>query len=172
MKNKIISSLAALGLATSLNATSFFTTERDNNYIEFHNDIIKFFNNDSFFTTPYKTYSMNYSSSYPKMNAFENDKNYTFKFELSGIDKKNIKVTITDQNILTIIGKKQELSKEEKNNMIRQEHYYGSFSRSISLPDDIDTNKIKVKHDNGVLNVIVNKDTKKIKKGVRTLAID
>ena len=172
MKNKIVTSLLAMGLATSLNATPFFTIDEDNNYRQLHNDIIKLLNSESFFTTPYKEYSRYFSSSYPKMNAFENDKNYTFQFELSGIDKKDIKVTITDQNILTIVGKKKELSKEEKKNIIRQEHYYGSFSRSVSLPDDIDADKIKVKYNNGVLEVIVDKDIKKIKKGVRTLSID
>jgi len=171
MKNKLISSLLALGLATSLNASSFFSADEHDNYAKFHNEIIKLLNGDSFFTAPHKEYTMQFSS-YPKMNAFENEKDYTFQFEVSGIEKKDIKVTLTDQNILTIEGKKKELSKEEKKNMIRQEHFYGSFKRSISLPDDIDPNKIKVKYEHGIVTVTIQKDMKKARKGVKTLPID
>ena len=54
-----------------------------------------FFNNDAIF------------KSYPKMNAFENEKQYIFKFELAGIEKKDIKVSISNQNILSISGEKK-----------------------------------------------------------------
>jgi len=171
MKNKLISSLVALGLASSLNASSFFSADEQDDYKKFHNEIIKLFTGDNIFTHPYKEYKMHFSS-YPKMNAFENEKDYTFKFEVSGINKKDIKVTLTDQNILTIKGTKKELSKEEKKNMIKQEHFYGSFTRSISLPDDINADAIKVKYENGVVDVIVQKDMKKAKKGVKTLQIE
>lgn len=173
MNNKLITAGLAFCLGTTLNATSFFSNDVDGHYKQFHNEIARFFNNDGFFTTsPYKQYRINLSTSYPKMNAFENKKSYTFEFELAGIDKKDIKVSITDQNILTITGSKKELTKEEKKDMIRQEQYYGSFSRSISLPDDINSNKIKVKHKNGILKVIIDKDIRKAKKGVRILSID
>lgn len=172
MKNKLILTSLAFCLGTTLNASSFFTNNEDSHYKQFHDEVVKLFNDDSFFTTPYKYYKINLSNSYPKMNAFENKKSYTFEFELAGIDKKDIKVSITDQNVLTVSGTKKELTKEEKKDMIRQERYYGSFNRSFSLPDDVDSNKIKVKYQNGILKVIVNKDTKKIKKRVRVLSID
>jgi len=172
MKKVLVSAGLALGLATTLNATSFSTNDTDDHYTKFHNDIVSFFNNDSFFSTPYKHYKINLSNSYPKMNVFEDTKSYKFKFELAGIDKKDIKVTITDENILTVNGTKKELSKQEKKDIIRQEHYYGAFSRSISLPEDIDSKNIKTKYNNGVLEITINKDTKKVKKGVRTLTID
>ena len=171
MKNKLLSTIVALGLATSLNASSIFSGDEQSDYKKFHNEIIKLFNQDTFFTQPYKEYKRHFYS-YPKMNAFENEKNYNFKFEVSGIAKKDIKVTLSDQNILTIAGKKKELTKEEKKNLIRQEHFYGSFSRSVSLPDNINPDTIKVKYDKGVVNVIVQKDMKKIKQRVKTLSID
>lgn len=172
MKKKLILSGLAICMATSLNAVSLFASNEDNHYNQIHKEIASFFNNDSFLTIPHHQYKINLSSSYPKMNAFENKKSYTFEFELAGIDKKDIKVTITDQNILTITGSKKELSKEEKKEIIRQEQFFGKFSRSMSLPDDINNDKIDLKYNNGILKIIVLKDMKKAKKGFRTLSID
>jgi HSP20 family protein len=151
MTKKLLTSGLAFTLATTLNATSFFTTELDNHVKSFNDEIAMFFNNDAIF------------KSYPKMNVFENEKQYIFKFELAGIEKKDIKVSISNQNILSISGEKKSLTKEEQKDMIRQEHFYGSFNRSISLPDNIDRDNIKVTYKNGVVSVTVDKDLKKTK---------
>jgi len=172
MKNKLLLACLTLGLTNTLNASPFFTTDEHNHYKQFQQELNQFFNDDSFFSFPYKHYKINFTQNYPKLNIFENKKDYTLKFELVGIDKKDIKVTITDQNILTITGKKQELSKEEKKNLVIQEHSYGEFSRTISLPDNIDSKNIKVTYENGVLQIVIQKDEKKDKKGVRALQID
>ena len=172
MKNKLILSALTVFMATSLNALSLFSNEEDNHINEVHKEIVSFFNNDSFFSTPYHHYKLNLSTSYPKMNVFDNEKSYKFEFELAGMDKKDIKVTITDQNILTVTGVKKEISKEEKKDLIRQEQFYGKFSRSVSLPDDIDSQNIDLDYNNGILKIIVAKDMKKIKKEIRTLSID
>ncbi|VAY86317.1 Small HspC2 heat shock protein [hydrothermal vent metagenome] len=167
MKNKLILSGLALVLVTSLNATSSFLNN-DNQYKQFRKEITNFLNDNSFFTFPYKQYRINISNTYPKMDIFENKKQYIFKFELAGINKKDIKVTLTDQNVLTITGSKKSISKKD---MIRQEQYYGTFSRSISLPDDINSNKINIKYNNGILKVTINKDIKKNKKNIKVLSI-
>jgi len=172
MKNKFLLSGLALCVATSLNATSLFVNDVNDHYKQFHKEIENFFGNDSLFNFPYKQYKIKLSNIYPKMNAFEEKDKYIFEFELAGIDKKDIKVTINDENILTIKGDKKEFTKEEKQNIIRQERHYGSFTRSLSLPDDIDSNKITINYKNGILKVTVLKDKKKIKKGIRTLSID
>ncbi len=161
MRKKILLSSLALCLGSSLNAASFFTTDFDNHYKSFDDEIKLFFNNDSFFR-----------NSYPKINIFENKKYYTFKFELPGIDKKDIRVSISHQNILTVSGSKKELSKSEKKEMIKQEHFYGSFSRSISLPDDINSKDIKVTYKNGILTITVQKDLKKRDNRTRILTIE
>lgn len=169
MRNKIVLSALALCLASSLSASSLFSDSFNNH---FDKEIEKFFNEDGFFTIPSTKYRINMFSSYPKMNAFENDKTYTFEFELAGIDKKDIKVAIHNQNVLTISGSKKKLTKEEKKDMVRQEQFYGSFSRSVSLPDDIDSEKIKVNYENGILKVIITKDAKKIQNKTKILSID
>lgn len=172
MKNKIIVTGLALCLSSSLYATSFFSNDVDDSYKKFHNELVSFFGSDSFFATPHKYYKLNLTTNYPKMDVFEEKNSYRFKFSLAGIDKKDIKVTITDENILTVSGTQKELSKQEKKDIIRQEQYWGTFSRSISLPEDINSKDIKTKYHNGILEIIVKKDTTKSKKGVRELSID
>ena len=160
MTKKLLASSLALTLATTLNASSYFTTDFDNHYKNFNDEFSMFFNNDTMFKT------------YPKMDAFENEKQYVFKFDLAGIEKKDIKVSITNQNILSISGVKKSLSKDEQKNMIRQEHFYGSFNRSISLPDDINTQNIKVTYKNGILIVTIEKDSKKSLNKTKILNIE
>ena len=69
-------------------------------------------------------------------------------------------------------GEKKSLSKDEQKNMIRQEHFYGSFNRSISLPDDIDRENIKVTYKDGIVSVIIAKDLKKSKNKTQILNIE
>lgn len=172
MKKRILLACLTLGLTSTLNANTFFNTEENNHFKSFQNEINKFFNDDSFFHFPYKHYKINFANSYPKLNIFDNKDNYTLKFEVAGIEKKNISVTINDQNILSITGKKENLSKEQKANLIMQEHSYDEFSRSIQLPDNIDSKKINVTHENGILQIVIKKDKKKKDEGVRRLQID
>ena len=84
----------------------------------------------------------------------------------------DIKVSITNQNILSISGVKKSLSKDEQKNMIRQEHFYGSFNRSISLPDDINTQNIKVTYKNGILIVTIEKDSNRNNNKTKILNIE
>jgi len=172
MKSKILLACITLGLTSTLSAHTFFNTEENNHYKSFQNEINKFFSDDSFFNFPHKHYKINFANSYPKLNIFDNEENYTLKFEIAGMEKKDITVTINDQNILSITGEKEKLSKEQKDNLIMQEHNYDKFARSIKLPDNIDSKKIKITYENGILQIVIKKDSKKRKEGVRKLSID
>ena len=57
----------------------------------------------------------------------------------------------------TIQGEKKFEHEEEKDDYQRMEHYYGSYQRSMNLPDSIDEEKVVAKLDNGVLTVKLTK---------------
>jgi HSP20 family protein len=76
--------------------------------------------------------------------------------ELPGMKKDDIKVTV-DENILTISGERKHESEEKDMNYIRCERCYGSFSRSFTLPDDINSEKIKADYEDGILTVNLTK---------------
>ena len=126
--------------------------------------------NDDIFLQPR---ILKFSNLYSKLNTYSNKKEYTFEFELPGIDKKDIKVSIDNySNVLKVTGNKQKLSKEKSKELISAESYYGSFARAISLPEDIDKDNIESSFKNGILKIIIKKDNKKMEDKIKYLKIN
>lgn len=88
----------------------------------------------------------------PAVDVKETDKEVVVRAEIPGIDPKEIEVSVQD-NVLTLSGEKSFEEKTEKDNWHRVERRYGSFSRSIPLPVEVDTEKAAAKADKGVLTI-------------------
>ena len=101
----------------------------------------------------------------PRIDISETDAAYKIEAELPGINQKEIDVKI-DNNILTIKGKKEDIKEEKEKNYHLWERYYGAFQRSISLPNNIEPEKIKASFENGVLNISVPKNDKRTPKKI------
>jgi HSP20 family protein len=101
----------------------------------------------------------------PRIDISETDNEYKIEAELPGINQKEIDVKI-DNNILTIKGKKEDVKEEKEKNYHLRERYYGAFQRSISLPNNIEPEKIKASFENGVLNISVPKSDKRTPKKI------
>ena len=101
----------------------------------------------------------------PRIDISETDNEYKIEAELPGINQKEIDVKI-DNNILTIKGKKEDVKEEKEKNYHLRERYYGAFQRSISLPNNIEPEKIKASFENGVLNISVPKSDKRAPKKI------
>ena len=95
-----------------------------------------------------------YDSDYmPAIDVREDDRNIYIKADIPGIDEKNLSVNI-ENNILTIKGEKSEERRDENDKKVLiMEHKYGSFQRSIRLPEGIHSNSIKANFKNGVLSI-------------------
>ena len=106
-----------------------------------------------------KGFSFEYGSFAPRVDIAEDEKSVYFHAELPGIRKEDVKVSINDDNILTIKGTKKRVETEGENqkNFIRLERTYGEFTRSFVLPENINTDSISAKFDNGVLEVTLQK---------------
>jgi HSP20 family protein len=98
---------------------------------------------------------------YPRVDIQNKKKVYIYKFDLAGVNKQDIKLTIDKNNILTLEGKKENKSKDKNNGYIRQEIFYGSFKRIIQLPEDANQDKLSTKYNSGILEVTISK--KKLK---------
>lgn len=84
---------------------------------------------------------------------------YQIQAELPGVKKEDIHVTV-DSGILTISAEmKQHDSEEKEGQIIRSERYYGSVSRSLQLPQEIDSERTEAKYENGILNLHLGKLT-------------
>lgn len=88
----------------------------------------------------------------PRMDVTETDKDLTLTAELAGLDEKDVEVTLQD-DVLTIKGEKKTERQEKDHRCCLSERSYGSFSRSIALPDNVDTNSIDASFKKGVLTV-------------------
>ncbi len=92
----------------------------------------------------------------PNVDMFERKNEIVLKAELPGVDKKDIDISLT-QDSLTLKGviKKDEEVKDEDYYCCERSH--GSFTRTISLPSDVDCEKVKANFKNGVLEIVVSK---------------
>jgi HSP20 family protein len=78
------------------------------------------------------------------------------KAELPEVKKEDVKVTL-DNGIMTIAGERKYQKEQNDASEIRIESFYGNFSRSFSLPDNIDAKGIRAETKDGVLRVKIPK---------------
>src|SRR4249919_3048639 len=98
----------------------------------------------------------------PAINVAETKDAFEVTAELPGVDEKDIKVSL-DNNQLVISGeKKAESTKEEKDWHV-EERSYGSFYRSMSLPFEPEAGAVDAHFDKGVLHLTIKKPAKAIK---------
>lgn len=96
----------------------------------------------------------------PRVDVMEDEKAFEIHVAVPGMNKEDFKIDLND-NYLTISGERK-LSKEKKeNNFYSVETQYGTFSRSFTLPENVDAQKISARYNNGILELVVPKDEKK-----------
>lgn len=106
----------------------------------------------------------------PHVDIKESSKQYTVTVDLPGVSPEKTKVSLND-NTLTIEGSRESEKKEQDKDgkYTRMERFFGSFSRSFSLPSNIDADNIKAKTKNGVLELTI---PKKSDNKTKTISID
>jgi HSP20 family protein len=106
----------------------------------------------------------------PAANIVEKDDLYLIKADLPEVAKKDIDVQI-EHGVLTISGERRDETRSDDDKQHRRETFYGKFTRSFTLPDDVDENAIKADAKDGVLRVTLPK-TKAQKKSSVSIKID
>jgi len=102
----------------------------------------------------------------PSVDVYEEGDNIIVKAEVPGVKKEDISVSISGDT-LTISGKKAEEKEVKKENYYRKEIRSGAFSRSITLPAQIDRNKIKASYKDGILHLTLPKAPEEKEKEVK-----
>ncbi|MCK4925421.1 MAG: Hsp20/alpha crystallin family protein [Spirochaetes bacterium] len=97
-----------------------------------------------------------HSAGWPAVDVREDDDNYLVEVELPGLSEKDVEVKV-ENGVLTIASRKDESREEKDEGYIRKERRHYSFSRSFSLPDNVDGEKITANFKNGLLDVAVPK---------------
>lgn len=113
------------------------------------------------------------SSNIMKTDVTEKDGNYLLDMELPGYGKEDIKIELKD-GYLNVSASKNTSNeeKDEKGNVIRQERYTGSCSRSFFVGDGVKETDIKAKFENGELKIIVPVDAPKQVEEKKFIAIE
>jgi len=88
----------------------------------------------------------------PVVDIYEHEGNIVLKAELPGIDPKDVQVGV-ENNVLTVRGERKFDSDVKREQYHRVERAYGTFTRSFTLPNVVDTDKIKAEYKDGVLRV-------------------
>lgn len=92
----------------------------------------------------------------PRVNITESKDHIALQFELPGMEKKDIKVTVKDGNLI-VSGQREFHEESEESNFVRREIRTGRFSRSFTLPETLDQNSVKADYKHGILEVKFNK---------------
>jgi HSP20 family protein len=106
----------------------------------------------------------------PAVNIIEEKDNYRIEIAAPGLEKKDFKIDVRD-NVLTISSEKKVEKEENDKNYVRKEFSYSTFQRSFTLPETVDVEKIKAKHDDGILNIQIPKKPEAVEKAPRRISI-
>ncbi len=92
----------------------------------------------------------------PAMDLVETDQDFVLRADLPGLDEGDVNIEL-DDNILTVSGERKSEHEQRKEGYYRVERASGSFSRSLTLPEGVDPERIKASFDRGVLEVRIPK---------------
>jgi HSP20 family protein len=102
----------------------------------------------------------------PSLDVAETKGDLVVKAELPGMDPKDIEISLSE-GVLTIRGEKKQEKEEKEEGYHLIERSYGSFTRSIRLPKDVQNDKINASFKNGVLKVVLPKSEEAKKKEIK-----
>jgi len=126
----------------------------DNAFLSLHQEIDRLFDD---FTRGFPSLGNGMTSMMlPTMDVAETDKEIEITAELPGLEEKDVQINVAD-NVLTIRGEKNAEKEQKDKNYRLIERNYGSFERSLELPDGVNADAIQASIDKGVLKVTVPK---------------
>jgi HSP20 family protein len=130
------------------------------------NLVEEFFNGDLF---P-RFFDAENRQSLPAVNIFESKDDYRIEVAAPGLNKEDFKVNL-DNNVLTVLSEKEENQESNDKKVMRREFSYYSFSRSFTLPQTINSDKIMASHKDGILTISIPKKEEAKEKHARDIKI-
>ena len=92
----------------------------------------------------------------PSVDISETDGEYLIRADLPAVKKEDVRVTF-DDGMITVSGERKQKKEEKGEKLHRAESFYGKFTRSFSLPINVDSTSIKAESRDGVLTVRIPK---------------
>ena len=110
------------------------------------------------------------NTSMPAVNIKEDDKNFVLDLAVPGIDKKDLKIEI-NEDVITVASESKDEKETNTDDYKRREFSYTSFCRSFYLPENVNKEKIEANYKDGILTVMLPKDTEEKNKISRQIKI-
>lgn len=92
----------------------------------------------------------------PPMDLLETEDHLVLRADLPGLAEEDVEIEIKD-NVLTVSGERTAENEEKHGGYYRVERAFGSFSRSLTLPQGVDADRVQASFDKGVLEVLIPK---------------
>jgi HSP20 family protein len=88
----------------------------------------------------------------PPVDIYEDEHSFKLQVEVPGLSEKDIDIRL-ENNTLTLRGERKFETEQKEENFRRVERRYGSFVRSFTLPNSVDTENVSADYENGLLNI-------------------
>lgn len=88
----------------------------------------------------------------PPVDIYEDEHSISLRLEVPGVQENDIDIRL-ENNTLTVRGQRNFEKEEKEENFHRIERRYGAFSRSFTLPNTVDSEKVEANYENGVLKI-------------------
>lgn len=129
---------------------------------QFYQDVDRFFDNafrnfglPSAFNLPSAFRSFNPMQSFftPTVDISTTEKEYTIEMEMPGVNEGDVRIDVSRDGQLCVCGEKRQENEHQDKSFVRVERSYGSFSRTLALPEDVDIEQIEAHFNNGILTI-------------------
>jgi HSP20 family protein len=121
---------------------------------------------DSFFEGGLRKRGEEVGEWFPALDVSETKNDIVVKTEVPGLDPKDIDISLSE-GVLTIKGEKKQEKEEKEENYHLIERSYGTFTRTVRLPREVQSEKISASYKNGILRVTLPKSEEAKKKEIK-----
>ena len=126
---------------------------------------------DEFFTADWPIRRNTFTGSVPAVNIEEREKDFSLSFAVPGKNKDNFEIEV-GKDVLSVSANTQDNYENTDERFSRREFSYQSFKRSFTLPDSVDTTKIKAKYTDGILTIDLPKRKEALPQPTKRIAIE
>ena len=106
----------------------------------------------------------------PAVNITENKNEYLVALAVPGMKKDDFKIDV-EGNMLTISCEKEENKDEKEKRFTRREYSYYSFSRSFTLPEEVNREKIEAMYEDGILKLVLPRKEEARRNAAKKIAV-